>query len=99
MPFSMFSPSRSHRSPTNPRSLPLAAKDFFVQRVKLFKSIESELGGLETDINRWIAENQARIISITGNIAPQASKNTHVGAFSASDVLIIVLYDYGHATG
>lgn len=64
-----------------------------MQKIKIFKSIESELGGLESEINRWIVENEARIISMTGNIAAQAPRTTHVGSFSASDVLVIVLYE------
>lgn len=64
-----------------------------MQKVKLFKSIESELGALESEVNRWLAESNAKIISISGNIAPQAPKSSHVGAFSASDVLLIILYD------
>jgi hypothetical protein len=66
-----------------------------MQKVKIFKSIESELTGLEKEINRWLEESHAKILSITGNIAPQAPKGGHVGAFSASDVFIIVLYEDG----
>ncbi len=69
-----------------------------MQKVKIFKSIESELGGMENEINKWIAENEAKIISITGNIAAQAPKTSHVGSFSASDVLVIVLYESHRAS-
>jgi hypothetical protein len=64
-----------------------------MQKVKIFKSIESELGALEKEINSWIAESKAKIISMTGNIAPQAPRTSHVGSFSGSDVLLIVLYE------
>ncbi len=64
-----------------------------MQKVKIFKSIESELINMENEINQWIAETGARVISITGNIAPQSARESHGGAFSDSDVLIVILYD------
>jgi hypothetical protein len=64
-----------------------------MQQVKIFKSIESELVTIEKEINQWIASSNAKIISITGNIAAQTGKGSHVGAFSASDVLVIILYE------
>jgi hypothetical protein len=63
-----------------------------MQRVKFFKSIESELGNLEKEINQWLAESKAKIISITGNIAPQTGQ-TEIGSFSASDVFVVVMYE------
>jgi hypothetical protein len=64
-----------------------------VQQVKIFKSVDNELGQLEAEINRWIAENSIKILSIHGNIAPQAGKHAMQGSFSAADVLVIVLYE------
>jgi hypothetical protein len=66
-----------------------------MQKVKLFKSIESELGSLEKEINEWIATTQAKVISITGNIAPQTG-HTAIGTFSASDVLVVIMYEGGN---
>ena len=66
-----------------------------MQMIKIFKSIETELRSLEDEMNTWIAESGARIISVTGNIAPQTGSAQPVGTFSASDVLIIVLYEVG----
>ncbi len=63
-----------------------------MQKVKIFKSIESELHALEDEINTWIQEQNAKLISLTGNIAAQTGGN-HLGSFSASDVLIVVLYE------
>ena len=60
--------------------------------VKMFKSIESELWTMETEINTWIKESGARLVSVTGNIAPQTGKESMQG-FSASDVLVIVVYE------
>ena len=63
-------------------------------QVKMFKSIESELWSLEKEVNEWIKANDAKIISITGNIAPQSSSGQSMsGTFSASDVLVIILYE------
>jgi hypothetical protein len=70
-----------------------------MQKIKLFKSIESELMPLEKEINDWIKASGARVISITGNIAPQtaSSAGAPLGSFSASDVLVIVMYEDGNA--
>jgi hypothetical protein len=70
-----------------------------MQKVKLFKSIESELLNMEKEINEWVKTTGARVISITGNIAPQtgSTAGAPLGSFSASDVLIIVMYEDGNA--
>lgn len=65
-----------------------------MQQVKIFKSIESELGELEKEINDWVAESGAKILQINGNIAAQAGSDTGItNSFSGSDVLVIVLYE------
>ncbi len=65
-----------------------------MQQVKIFKSIESELIALEEEINEWIAENNAKVINITGNIAAQSTSSGSLGdSFSGSDVLLFVLYE------
>lgn len=64
-----------------------------MQKVKLFKTLESELGQLEAEINDWISQSGASIISMTGNIAPQTDGKSQLGTFSASDVLVVVLYE------
>lgn len=65
-----------------------------MQQVKIFKSIESELNALEEEINEWIAENNAKVINITGNIAAQSTSSGSLGdSFSGSDVLLFVLYE------
>ena len=64
-----------------------------MQQVKIFKSVDTELGDMETTINQWIAETKAKILSIEGNISPQAGKHGIQGSFSAADVLVIVLYE------
>lgn len=70
-----------------------------MQQVKIFKGIESEIHALESEINAWIRENRARVISITGNIAPQSRRSDAdanalgTGGFAASDILLVVLYE------
>jgi hypothetical protein len=64
-----------------------------VQQVKIFKSVDNELGVMEQEINQWISENNVKVLSIHGNIAPQAGKHAIQGSFSAADVLVIVLYE------
>ncbi len=60
--------------------------------VKIFKSIENELWTLEKEMNTWIQESGAQVVSVTGNIAPQTS-GTGGHGFSSSDILVIVLYE------
>jgi len=49
-----------------------------MQKVKLFKSIESELLNMEKEINDWIKTSGARVISVTGNIAPQTGGSSGI---------------------
>jgi hypothetical protein len=39
--------------------------------VKMFKTIESELWSMESEINKWVEDTGATIVQVTGNIAPQ----------------------------
>jgi hypothetical protein len=70
-----------------------------MQQVKLLKGIESELAGLEGEVNAWIRQSGARVISITRNIAPQSEKSSTGSAglgksqFAPSDVILVVLYE------
>ena len=67
-----------------------------MQQVKIFKSVESELGELQNEINIWIKKNKVKVISITGNIAAQAPSTSGIqSGFSSADVLVIVLYVRG----
>ncbi len=64
-----------------------------MQQIKIFKSIESELGSLEDEINEWISEQSATIVQIFGNIAPQSASTPGMGSFSSSDVLVVIVYE------
>jgi hypothetical protein len=70
-----------------------------VQQVKIFKGIESDVVGLEKEINTWIHQSRSRVVSITGNIAPQTEMENASGLgksrFPPSDIVIIVLYETG----
>jgi len=71
-----------------------------VQQIKIFKGIESDVSGLEKKINAWLRESGARVVSITGNIAPQTEMENAGGGlgrsrFPPSDVVVIVLYETG----
>ena len=67
-------------------------------QVKIFKSIESDVSQLESDMNAWLAESGATVLNIFGNMAPQtitgdAGKGVGGRAFAPSDVFIVVLYE------
>ena len=71
-----------------------------MQRVKLFKGLETEVEALEQQINAWAESEGVKILQVNGTIATQSynptaksggSLQSNVGA--ASDVLITVLYE------
>ncbi|NQT53138.1 hypothetical protein HQ576_13855 [bacterium] len=75
-----------------------------MQQVKLFKNVENQMTELEAQVNEWIRETGAKVISISGNIAPQSGgggggegKGKGIGLtqsqFAASDILLIVVYE------
>ena len=70
-----------------------------MQQLKIFKSVEAEVAGLEEDVNRWIAESGVRVLSITGNISPQSQRTGGAGdtagplKYVPSDVLLVILYE------
>ena len=62
-------------------------------RIKLFKSVESELETLEEEVNEWIESSGANVSDIKANIAPQSNGAGGMGSFSHSDILIAVIYE------
>jgi len=73
-----------------------------MQRVKLFKGLETEVEALEQQINAWAESEGAKIIQVTGNIATQSynpaaksGSSLQGNVAAASDVLITVLYEKG----
>ncbi|MEM7473655.1 MAG: hypothetical protein AAF483_01545 [Planctomycetota bacterium] len=66
-----------------------------MRKIKIFKGIESELIPLEDEVNSWLEQTGAQLVSVTGNIAPQSQTGTPMGTFNASDVLLVVVYEEG----
>jgi len=70
-----------------------------VQQVKIFKSLESDISAMEAEVNAWIRQSGAKVLAITGNIAPQSQpaddkKGGHLQSrFPPSDGGVIVLYE------
>lgn len=67
-----------------------------MQQVKLFKSVEAEVSALEAEVNNWICDSEARIVSVSGNIAPQSGKTSGGSGYVPSDILLIVVYEVGN---
>ncbi|MCH8270270.1 MAG: hypothetical protein IH985_03555 [Planctomycetes bacterium] len=69
-----------------------------MQQIKLFVSPESEIGSMEENVNAWLRENDAEIVHVFGNIAPQtpayvATKAEQTGRrFHPSDVFLAIVY-------
>ncbi|MFG0263093.1 MAG: hypothetical protein ACF788_11940 [Novipirellula sp. JB048] len=65
-----------------------------MHQVKIFKNVDTEIADLEHQINRWMRKSGARVISITGNLAPASNgSGGPLSSFAASDVMVIVLYE------
>ena len=78
-----------------------------MQQIKLFVGREDHTADLEAEVNQWLADSGARVISIAGNIAPQsvlpskdasgpanlAGTGTHGRRFAPSDILVLVTYE------
>lgn len=69
-----------------------------MQKVKIFKSVETEVTNLEQEINEWLEQSGARITNMKGNIAPQtlnaqSTGTLATGRYSPSDILVIFLYE------
>ena len=64
-----------------------------MQQVKIFECFENEVELLEAKINQWLKESQVKVISITGNIAPQSSVSHPKAKPAPSDVLLVILYE------
>jgi hypothetical protein len=69
-----------------------------MQQIKIFKGIESNLTGLEKEVNAWLAETNVRVTHIFGNLAPLSGERNEGNSLSAypyvaSDVMLVVLYE------
>lgn len=66
-----------------------------MQKIKLFKGVESEMEDLEKDVNSWIVSSGCKVVSVVGNIAPQTRDANSLESFAVSDILIVVTYEAG----
>jgi hypothetical protein len=69
-----------------------------MHQVKMFKGSESDLAGVEKQINSWLAAENVRVINMIGNIAPQSPPPPDKGAlnitaYSPSDILVVIQYE------
>ena len=70
-----------------------------MQKVKLFKGLESDIEGLEKEINDWLSESNSKVLNMFGNISPQtirpeAGTGGGLGrSYAPSDILIVALYE------
>ena len=64
-----------------------------MQQVRIFEVLETNLQELEDEINTWLRETGVKIISITGNVAPQSQTSQPKARPAPSDVLLVVLYE------
>jgi hypothetical protein len=69
-----------------------------MHQIKIFKGVESNLTGLEKEVNQWLYQSKARVANMFGNIAPQSIRpntdpETLGKGYAPSDVLLVVLYD------
>lgn len=69
-----------------------------MHQVKFFKGIESDLAGLEKEMNTWLVESRVRVTQIFGNLAatsPERNESNSLAAYPyvASDVLLVVVYE------
>ena len=69
-----------------------------MQQVKIFKGLESNLPGLEKEVNEWLAASNARVLQMFGNLAATSGERNETNSLSAypyvaSDVLLVVLYE------
>ena len=70
-----------------------------MHQIKTFKGLESDLTGLEHEVNQWLAQSRVKVVQIIGNIAPQSIAPSAKGSglttteFASSDVLFVVVYE------
>ncbi len=70
-----------------------------MQLVKLFTGLEGQTEVLEQEINGWVQNTGAKIVQVTGNIAPQStgqgtsSDGLGGGGRPPSDLFVVVLYE------
>jgi len=61
--------------------------------VKIFMAKEDRSSDLESDINQWVEQSGAHLVSVTGNVAPQSQVSYPNKKPEPSDVLVVVVYE------
>ena len=68
-----------------------------MHRVKIFKGLESDVAAVERQMNDWLEQSNAKIVHLTGNIAPQSPDDDGDQVLgqgrTPSDVMIVVVYE------
>jgi hypothetical protein len=70
-----------------------------MHQIKLFKGLETDLPGLEKQMNDWLKESGARVVNLFGNLAPQKDQtqpdSTGVAhsLYVPANIFIAVLYE------
>ena len=69
-----------------------------MHQIKIFKGLESDLPGLELEVNEWLAKSGVRVAQIFGNLAPLSGERNDGNSLAAypyvaSDVMLGLLYD------
>ena len=71
-------------------------------QIKIFKGLESNLEGLENQVNAWLKEPGIRVVQMFGNMAPQTlPSDTRITStlgqpqHVSSDVFLAFLYEKG----
>ena len=64
-----------------------------MQQIKIFKGVDTEIPEMERQINRWMRKSGARVLSVQGNLAAQASTGGPLNSFSGSDIMVILHYE------
>jgi hypothetical protein len=69
-----------------------------MHQIRIFKGLESNLPGLEKEVNQWLTESQVKVVQIFGNLAAQSGLR-HEGnslaayPYVASDVILVVVFE------
>lgn len=70
-----------------------------MHQIKIFKGLEDDTSTIEHDVNKWLKENQVKVVQVFGNVAPQALSSAVMKStltrtnHPPSDVLLVVLYE------
>ena len=70
-----------------------------MHQIKIFKGLEDDTTTIEHDVNKWLKDNQVKVVQVFGNVAPQALSSTAMKStltrtnHPPSDVFLVVLYE------